>query len=333
MSRNPIHSSVDFSAEGKQHGHLMLPYSRNDSAWGHIMIPVTVIANGHGETALLTGGNHGDEYEGPLALLELAHALEPEQVSGRVIIVPVMNQPAFDVAARVSPADGGNLNRMFPGRPDGTPTQKIADYFQTVLLPMADIVLDFHSGGRTLDFMPFAAIHETENSEQTARAHAAMQAFGAPWSMVMTELDAVGMYDTAAEAMGKVFVTTELRGGGTASAASVAIARRGIRNLLIHAGILAGEIESAESRAMTMPDRCFHLAPRAGIFEMCADLGQAVEAGDLLARIWPMGTSGEAPAELHASLSGVVAARHFPGLVKGGDCAAVIAQDASTTNR
>lgn len=329
MSRNPIHASVDFSAPGKQHGHLMLPYSRNDSAWGHIMIPITVIANGHGQTALLTGGNHGDEYEGPLALMELAHALEPEQVSGRVIIVPVMNQPAFDVAARVSPADGGNLNRTFPGKPDGTPTQKIADYFQTVLLPMADIVLDFHSGGRTLDFMPFAAIHETGNSEQTARAHAAMQAFGAPWSMVMTELDAVGMYDTAAEAMGKVFVTTELRGGGTANAASVAIARRGIRYLLIHAGIVGGELEVAESRAMVMPDGCFHLAPQAGIFEMCADLGATVETGDLLARIWPRGVTGQAPSLLRANIAGVVAARHFPGLVQAGDCAAVIAQDAA----
>ena len=59
-----------------QHGFLRLPYSRNDSAWGSVMIPITVIKNGDGPTALLTGGNHGDEYEGPLALFELANTLK-----------------------------------------------------------------------------------------------------------------------------------------------------------------------------------------------------------------------------------------------------------------
>ena len=60
---------------------------------------------------------------------------------------------------RTSPIDRGNLNRSFPGRPDGTVTEKIADYFQRVLLPLADVVLDFHSGGKTLDFLPFCAAH------------------------------------------------------------------------------------------------------------------------------------------------------------------------------
>ncbi len=116
------------------------------------MIPICVIKNGEGPTALLTGANHGDEYEGPIALLKLAYDLKPEQVSGRVIIVPAMNYPAFRAGRRTSPIDAGNMNRIFPGRPDGTVTEKIADYFQRFLLPLADIVLDFHSGGRTLDF-------------------------------------------------------------------------------------------------------------------------------------------------------------------------------------
>ena len=142
-----------------RHGFLRLPYSRDDSAWGSVMIPITVVANGEGPTALLTGGNHGDEYEGPIALFDLARRLRPEEVSGRVIIVPAMNYPAFRAGTRTSPIDKGNLNRTFPGRPDGTVTQKIADFFQRHLLPMADIVLDFHSGGRTLDFVPLSLIH------------------------------------------------------------------------------------------------------------------------------------------------------------------------------
>ena len=66
-----------------QHGFLRLPYSRDDSAWGSVMIPIAVIRNGNGPTALLTGGNHGDEYEGPIALFDLARTLDAGKVSGR----------------------------------------------------------------------------------------------------------------------------------------------------------------------------------------------------------------------------------------------------------
>ncbi|MBP1888416.1 putative deacylase, partial [Ensifer mexicanus] len=127
---SPISATVDFEAEGVQHGFLRLPYSRDDSAWGSVMIPITVIKNGEGPTALLTGGNHGDEYEGPIALFDLARTLGPDAMTGRVIIVPAMNYPAFTAGTRTSPIDKGNMNRSFPGRPDGTVTEKIADYFQ-----------------------------------------------------------------------------------------------------------------------------------------------------------------------------------------------------------
>ena len=228
LKPSPITATVDYAADGVQHGFLRLPHSRNDSAWGSVMIPITVVKNGEGPTALLTGANHGDEYEGPLALFELANTLKAEQVSGRVIIVPAMNYPAFRAGTRTSPIDGGNLNRTFPGRPDGTVTEKIADYFQRVLLPLATHVLDFHSGGRTLEFLPFAAAHVLDDKMQEDRCFAAVKAFGAPYSMRMLEIDAAGMYDTAAEDLGRVFVTTELAGGGTSTPATVGIARRGL---------------------------------------------------------------------------------------------------------
>ena len=72
---SPITPTVDFDRDGVQHGFLRLPYSRDDSAWGSVMIPIAVIRNGSGPTALLTGGNHGDEYEGPIALLDLARSV------------------------------------------------------------------------------------------------------------------------------------------------------------------------------------------------------------------------------------------------------------------
>jgi N-alpha-acetyl-L-2,4-diaminobutyrate deacetylase len=323
---SPVSASVDFEADGVQHGFLRLPYSRDDSAWGSVMIPITVVKRGEGPTALLTGANHGDEYEGPIALFDLARTLPADRVQGRVIIVPAMNYPAFRAGTRTSPIDRGNLNRSFPGRPDGTVTEKIADYFQRVLLPLADVVLDFHSGGRTLDFLPYAAAHTLPDKAQEKRCFDAVAAFSAPYSMRMIEIDAVGMYDTAAEEMGKVFVTTELAGGGTASARTVKIAKRGALNVLRHVGIVPGAPDAEPTRWLDMPSGdCFGFAEDDGLLEPLVDLGDRVRKGDAIARIHPPDRTGRAPAEYRSALDGVLAARHFPGLVKSGDCLAVVA--------
>ncbi len=323
---NPIRPTIDFDADGKHHGFLRLPHSRNESAWGAIMIPITVIRNGDGPTALFTGANHGDEYEGPIALQALAHELEAADITGRVIIVPYMNYPAFRAATRVSPIDTVNLNRAFPGRPDGTATEKIANYFNDVLVPMADIVLDYHSGGKTLDFLPFACAHYLDSRSQQEACVAAVTAFNAPYTLMLREIDNVGMYDTAVEMQGKVFVTTELGGGGTATARSARIARKGARNVLMHAGILRGEPDRAATVFLDMPDDdCYHFATYEGMVEPLIDLGETVQKGEVIARVWPVDRTGLMPLDYVARRSGVLAARHFPGLIQTGDCLAVIA--------
>ncbi|WP_145634445.1 N(2)-acetyl-L-2,4-diaminobutanoate deacetylase DoeB [Rhizobium sp. ERR 1071] len=323
---SPITPTVDFDRDGIQHGHLRLPWSRDDSAWGSIMIPICVIRNGEGPTALLTGANHGDEYEGPVALFDLARTLKPEEIKGRIIIVPAMNYPAFRAATRTSPIDKGNLNRSFPGRPDGSVTEKIADYFTRYLLPLADIVLDFHSGGRTLDFLPYAAAHALPDTSQEKACFDGVAAFSAPYSMRMIEIDAVGMYDTTAEEMGKVFVTTELSGGGTISARTASIAKRGVLNVLKHAGIVAGAPEIEATQWLDMPSSdCFIFSDGDGLFEPLKDLGEKVSRGEIIARIHPIGRTGSEPSDYRAALDGVLAARHFPGLIKTGDCLAVVA--------
>jgi len=326
MTLSCILPTIPLDAAGKHHGHLVLPHSRDDSAWGSIRIPLTVIVNGSGPTALLSGANHGDEYEGPIALLELANTLEAADVSGRVIIVPFMNFPAFRAGKRTSPIDGGNMNRAFPGQPDGTITGKIADYFQRHLLPLADVVLDFHSGGKTLDFLPYAACHFLEDKAQEARCRAARDAFNAPYSLDMVEIDAVGMYDVAAEEQGKTFVTTELGGGGTSTPETVKIARQGVRNLLIHAGILKGTLTKGPNTRLTQPaNGSYYFAPQSGLIEYVAALGQAVSQTDILARIWNTENTGYLPLEIRAEIDGILITRHQPGLVQSGDCIAVLA--------
>lgn len=325
LKDSPIQPTIPFDQDGVHHGFLRLPHSRDTSAWGNLMIPVTVIKNGDGPTALFTGANHGDEYEGPVTLQNLALELKPEDISGRVILIPYMNYPAFRAGKRTSPIDGGNMNRIFPGAPDGGVTAKIADYFDRHLVPMADVVLDYHSGGRTLDFVPFAACHRLPDPAHEARCVAAMEAFNAPYSMTMLEIDNAGMYDTAVEDQGKVFVTTELSGGGTVTAKTAAIAKKGARNLLIHAGILKGVMEQTPTVNLDMPDGdCFTFAEENGMIEPLMDLGEPVDKGQVIVRLWPLDRTGVPPTEVTAKRRGILAARHFPGLAEMGDCLAVV---------
>jgi N-alpha-acetyl-L-2,4-diaminobutyrate deacetylase len=153
-----------------------------------------------------------------------------------------------------------------------------------------------------------------------------MQAFNAPYSMKLLEIDNVGMYDTAVEQQGKVFVSTELGGGGSSTARSVGIARRGIRNLLMHAGILPGEPDLGPTIQLDMPDGdCFVFAEHDGMIEPLVDLGEKVQANQPVARIWSKHRTGVPPLTYRAQRSGILAARHFPGLVQTGDCIAVVA--------
>ncbi|MFW3614194.1 N(2)-acetyl-L-2,4-diaminobutanoate deacetylase DoeB [Billgrantia antri] len=326
---SPISATVDFDADGVQHGFLKLPISTDESAWGAVMIPVTVVKNGEGPTALLTGGNHGDEYEGITALMKLTSELRAEEVHGRVIIVPMMNVPAAMAGKRTSPMDGGNLNRSFPGDPDGTVTEKIADYFTRVMTPLADVVLDLHSGGRTLDIIPFGASHVLDDPEQQRQALEGAKAFGAPYAMMMFELDAAALFDTAVESQGKVFVATELGGGGTSTPESLAITERGVRNFLIHFGLIEGEVAMPDEPQvfLDMPDaRCYVQSEHSGLLELTLALGDRVEKGQVIARIYDMTRSGSAPVEYRAGRDGILAARRFPALVNMGDTIAVIAE-------
>ena len=185
--------------------------------------------------------------------------------------------------------------------------------------------MDFHSGGKTLDFVPFAAAHILDDKACEAACFAAMAAFNAPYSVQLLEIDSVGMYDTAIEDMGKVLVSTELGGGGSATAKSIAIAKKGLRNVLIHAGIMHGEMQIDPTIRLDMPDGdCFVFSEGDGLFEPMIDLGEDVQKGQTVARIWPVDRTGIMPVELTAKLSGMLISRHFPGLIKSGDCAAVI---------
>ena len=193
------------------------------------------------------------------------------------------------------------------------------------LLPRADVVLDFHSGGKTLDFLPFAACHILPDKAQEARARAAVEAFAAPFSMKMLEIDAVGMFDTTAEAPARP-------SSPPSWAAAAPPAPRPRRSPSGASGTSSATPPSCRARpsrapvALDMPSAdCFVFSKSEGLVEPLVDLGEAVKAGDLLAQIHPSGRLGRTPAEYRAHLDGILAARHFPGLIGMGDCLAVVA--------
>ena len=143
---------------------------------------------------------------------------------------------------------------------------------------------------------------------------------------MLLEVDAIGMYDTAAEEMGKIFISTELGGGGSSSAGSVAIAKKGVDNLLYHAGIKKGNPELQDSVELIMPDhRCYISSESSGLLELCVELGETVTEGQILARVHDIDRTGSDPIEYPSPMDGVFAARHFPGLIGMGDIVGVVA--------
>lgn len=327
LPASPINPTVALDEPGVRHGHLHLPHSRDDSAYGAIMIPISVIVNGDGPTVLLTGGNHGDEYHGPLALTKLVNSICAEEVTGRIIVVPYMNYPAFTAAVRNSPIDGANLNRVFPGSPTGGVTHKIADYLTRYLLPLADAVLDIHDGGKTLEFLPMAASHVMDDKEAEARNWEAALAFGAPYATKLVELDMLGMWDAVVEDSGTPFLSTEIGGGGTTRPSSTAVTADGVQNVLQHWGVLAGEPGPSSSTVLDIPDDgAYLISEDEGLLEWLVELGDSIEAGQPVARIYNTVKLGATPIDVPATIDGLIAMRHFPGLVKMGDAIAMQAR-------
>lgn len=318
-----ISNPIDLSREGRQTGHLRLPHSVHRSAYGFIPIPIVHLANGKGPRVLLMAGNHGDEYEGQIALGKLIRALEPGSIRGRLTILPAANLPAVRAGRRTSPIDGGNLNRSFPGNPDGTPTEIVAHFVENVLMAGADWVVDVHSGGSSLMYVPTVLTRKLDDPARQARAVEAMEAVGAPFGLVIGgNEDRTGM--AAAARQGALGVTTELGGGGTVTPATVGLAERGLRRLLHLVGLLRNDPpppEPEKTRIM-VSNVAEHLvyATEPGLFEPLAELGAGVTEGQEAARIHPFEVPWKEPETIRFPCAGTIVCKRMPTLTEPGDC-------------
>lgn len=332
-NRSPVSTDVDFEKDGKQVSYLRVPHSRDSSAWGALLIPITVIKNGRGPTILLVGGSHGGEYEGPVCLMKLARELQADEVQGRVIIIPALNLPAVVAGKRLSPIDNKDMNRVFPGRWNGTITEVIAHYVHDVVLPLCDAVLDIHSGGYSLDLTPYISMHYLADEGQMARTFAALEAFQAPVALIMEEFSGEGLLDYAVERMGKVFLCAEIGGAGRLSASVLKIAEAGTRNLLKHFEVIEGEVntrqaqELPKTRFMEVPDpENYQAVTVSGIYESFFELGDTVAAGQPVGQVHFVEQPFWEPQPVVAQRSGTLIGTRGPGQVEIGDCVAVVAQ-------
>lgn len=328
--RSTIHTEIDYERSGRQVGYLYLPQSPHGDAWGAIPIPIAVLKGGPGPTVLLTGGNHGDEYEGPIILARLIRELDPGAIRGRLIILPALNLPAVLAGRRTSPLDGKNFNRCFPGDPGGSATEQIAFYVHDVLFPLADAFMDLHSGGSSLQILPSAIIEPAEDPGQMARIVAAVQAFDASLTVMLDNLGDPRTSTASAVRAGLIVVGTELTGGGGVNREGLRVGERGVRNVLAHLGVIEAAAASPQGtgRVTQIPGPPgYVLAPAAGVFEPFCELGEAVETGQPAGQVHFLDEPARPPEPVSFRTSGTLYARRAPGRVERGNCVGVVVTD------
>ncbi|MBT0781468.1 succinylglutamate desuccinylase/aspartoacylase family protein [Paracoccus sp. pheM1] len=318
---------LDLDAPGKASGWIDLSHSDDRHDFGVIRSPIGVIAGGEGPTALVVGGNHGDEYEGQLITRRLFEALEPQDVAGRLILVPALNMPAVMARTRVSPLDGGNMNRVFPGATGQGPTRALAGFLNRHLLPRAGLVIDLHSGGGTTNYLDAAYLTLTGDPAQDRRGAALARAFGLPWTMVVGLGSTGGDLDSAALAAGCAMISCELGGMAQVSPRSLGHGWNGILNLLAHEGIVAPEATKRLATGPACQTRFVDLgaggrqvtAMRHALAEPLVELGDEVAEGQPVAKLYDLFDITQAPQVLTAPVAGRVLIRRRNGLVGHGD--------------
>jgi predicted deacylase len=278
---------------------------------------------------VLEGGNHGDEYEGPITICEIIRELDPGEIQGRLILLPAVNVAAVVAGRRTSPVDGLNLNRTFPGDPDGTITQQIAHFMAHEIFPRGDAFLDLHSGGSSLDILPSAIIEPTSDPELHRRNVAAVRAFDAPFMVVVSNLGDPRTATATACRAGLTTVGTEMGGGGTVGPEVLEICRRGVRNVLAHLGVLPAAkpvVRRDDGPLFELPGtRAFVYATADGVFEPLHRNGREVRAGEAAGRIHCTWDPIRPPDVLRYEADGILYGRRQPGRVRPGNCCLVVA--------
>lgn len=332
--KSRIRCDMDFDKVGRQASYLRAPLSRNTSGWGTVEIPIISLKNGKGPTVLFTGGVHGDEYEGPIAISKLARTLDYKQIQGRVILMPAVNVPAVLNDTRLSPIDNRDINRCFPGSARGTFSEMLAHFMDSVILPHVDVSVDLHTAGHSMESALSTNMHYVDDANVRDKTMQVAAAFGAPYNVVFWGVDEGATFTSSVERRGIVSVGTELGGWGRVNVEGVRIAERGLTNVLKQCGVMEGKPETAQrdgasatQHMMVKDQKGYVFARQTATYEPCHVAGEHVKAGELAGRLHFVEDIDRDPIELFYGASGVLWMAAGPGRVQRGDCVGVVMQD------
>lgn len=327
-------SSIDFNKPGAHHYQVAFHL---DGAWGYSLLPLTVINGLRGPNAngvVCFGGTHGNEYEGQIAVKRLCSDLSPEEMSGRVVLVPQLSESACVANTRISPLDGVNMNRAFPGNPRGSISSRIANFVKQVLFPLGRVIIDIHAGGKEGAFPLCASFHPIPDPQQRAEIATASRLFDTPFAFIYASTMASGLLTDEAEAAGKIAIGGEFGGGETTNRSGVRHAYAGIRNVLKQYGHLEGDPKpirppGAEPMKLVKADQleAYVPCPRDGVWEPTVDLGEFVEEGALIGRLHDFSTHSEPALEIRTQHAGYVLMLHLSARPSKGQTLFVIAEE------
>ena len=216
------------------------------------VMPVTFV-NGEeeGKTVLITSGIHGGEYEGIHAAIEIAAAMQPQDIKGRVMIIHPVSVSTFRARQEnLTPADGKNLNRVFPPDKNGTLTDKIAWTLWDKFMSKADFHIDMH--GCFSDWItPHVYYTGVCDCEVCNEAKAAAVLVNVPY--MVKSVATTGAYNYGG-IQGIPGILIERGHSNLLSDADVRLYKRDVRNVLCHLGLLEGEPEQPIIRPVDVED-------------------------------------------------------------------------------
>ena len=276
---------------------------------GGTTIPVTVLRGAApGPVLALIAGTHGYEYPPITALQNLRTTLDPDALRGTVLMVHVANVPAFlGRTVYVSPVDGKNLNRVYPGNLAGTLSDRIAAIITAEIIERSDYLIDLHAGDGNEALRPYVYMPETGDAEFDRAARGLAQAFGLDTIVIdrapVTAPDAAVLTDMTAISRGIPAITTETGLLGGNEPQLVALAERGVRNVLRHLEMLDGAVEPNDA-VVWLEDFAVVRSPATGVFRPLVQEGWVVAEGARLGTVHDF--FGEFVAEVRAPFAGVV---------------------------
>lgn len=280
---------------------------------------ICCINNGEGASVLLVGGIHGDEYEAQIVLRRLMERLKPEDVTGRVIIIPSLNYPAAQQGRRVSAFDGQNMNRCFPGNADGTPTERLCAFVNDRLFPVVDLLIDVHAGGDAYIVAPMVFGFATEKSAvNEARLNELMEAWGYRF---VQHVDGIAETACGAARIADLASIEVEGGGGRTQGAEIEIMEQGLLRALAAFGAIRPQLAAVPFDGVHFEDRPagrYH-AEAPGLVEHVAGLGEQVSQGQLVARLHPTGGASSVAQEVLAPVAGIVVRQANKAFLKKGD--------------